>query len=100
MLPATCAIKENVVTVDMAATACPPTQQTGRRYVFLCNAADNTGAGLIKVRSDGTAPSMALGTPGTVLVKGACMTLPVGAATVPRCISDVMGTVVTTVECY
>lgn len=100
VVPATCAIKENVISVGTSSTSCPPTQQTGRRSVFLCNGADNPGAGLVKVRTDGVAPTMTLGTPGTVLVKGTCISLPVDATKVPRCISDVSGTIVTTMECY
>ena len=98
--PVQCATAGNKNTsVGVTATNTPSTQQTGRKYLEICNSLQNAGNPTVKCRDDGVAPVMAAGNAGTVLGVGDCVLYAVPTATVVQCISDAAGTNVPTREC-
>ncbi len=88
-----------VVSVGTTATACPATTLAGRRWIEICNSAENAGTPKVKVRIDGTTPVMGIANPGRVLSVGDCSVFAVSDATVINCISDTAATGVEILEC-
>lgn len=86
-------------TVGTAAGNTPSSQLAARRYIVLCNSPQNSGTPLVKCRSDGVAPVMAITNPGDVFGIGDCILYPVAASTVIQCIASAASTEVTSFEC-
>jgi hypothetical protein len=97
--PVCLAMVHTVTAVGVAATNCPASQLTGRRFIILCNSAENAAAPKVKIRIDGTNPVMGVTNVGDVLAVGDCVTYYLRAATVPKCIADTASTAVTALEC-
>lgn len=98
--PLTCTSPTHKVTsVGVAAGSCPSSQLTSRRSIQLCNSIENTGNPLIKIRVDGTNPTMGTSNVGDVLAPGDCITYPIGSTVTPKCISDTAATALTSLEC-
>lgn len=97
---ASCASPSNKVTsVGVASGNTPSAQLASRSAIMLCNSYENSGTPLVKCRIDGGTPAMGAATPGDVLYKGDCVIYAIGAAVVPKCISDTAATATTSTEC-
>lgn len=92
-------VSHKSTTAGVAAAATPSSALASRRFVTLCNSAQNTGSPLVKCRADGTDPVMAVTNPGDVLGVGDCITYPVASTVTTKCIADTATTYVTSLEC-
>lgn len=75
---------------------------SNRAYVVICNSKQNaTSTTLVKCRSDGTAPVMAISNAGDVLAVGECIVYssPRGAVQRSQCIADTATAYFTSFEC-
>lgn len=88
-----------ITSVGVAASNCPSAQLASRRYIVICNSLENAGTPLLKIRVDGTDPVMGSGTAGDVLGVGDCVTYPIAASVVPRCIASAAATATSSFEC-
>lgn len=91
--------------VGTSATSVPASPNTGRAYIQVCNSLQNSGNPLVKCRSDGTDPVMAITNAGDVFGVGDCKNYPIGGTNPDagtgtiRCIADTAATNVTGFEC-
>lgn len=90
--------------VGVSATSVPASAQAARVYVQVCNSLQNSGNPLVKCRTDGTDPVMAITNAGDVFGVGDCKNYPIGgtnpdAGNTLRCIADTASTNVTAFEC-
>ncbi len=88
---------------DGGVFAAPVSPQAGRVYAEVCVSAENSGSPKVKCLTDPAAgkPAMGLSEPGNVLQTGAlpCVTYPVDATHLIKCVSDTVATAVTVDEC-
>lgn len=99
-MPTRCFVPTHAsTTTGVVAAACPAAQLAGRCTIMFCNSNQNSGAPLVKIRIDGSAPVMAAGNVGDVLAVGQCITYAIPAGVTPQCISDTATTYLTSTEC-
>lgn len=98
--PATCrSAADTVTSVGITNVNVPATALAGRRWIQVCNSAENAGSPLVKIRVDGTAPVMGATEPGLVLSVGDCASFALLASVNVRAISDTAATAVSATEC-
>ncbi len=85
--------------VGTSAVPVPAIGTASRAYIEICNSLQNSGTPLLKCRTDGTAPVMAVTNPGDTLGIGDCKIYPIPSTIAPQCISDAVGTNALSSEC-
>lgn len=78
---------------------CPSSQLANRRFITFCNSPENSGSPLIKIRIDGTNPTMGTTNVGDALGAGSCVTYQIDTTIQPKCNTDTTNTAVTMLEC-